>query len=350
MKKVLIIGLILVAAIWLLVMPALVGLSLRERVPMWLEDGALPPQSEYRPGLFSSHLKLADGGLVQGRIQARHLPFPGSAWIDLTGTLTTGHHNDRLDLIGRFGVSGAMDLRLTSPELSFSDQPHIQTGQTRISLDRNRRGSTRVDLDLADLRLADAHGNDLTFTRAEGEIHWRQRGEAPASLAAQITLTGSRHGDLRLTFDAAPIDMQALSEMSSGIDQLRRARPDSLEQTLAMLTIGGAWQQLAAAGLTITVHEIGFDDRASFQGQWQTTNPQPEISGEGGIEALLDWFGPIIGLARSIDSQRAEQEARAWITALVDRDWMRVDASGFRFNYPGRNELENWPPYPVDQD
>lgn len=332
MKKSLIIGLIVAAAIWLLLLPAAVGLFLNDRAPGWLEGEDRSLRQDFAPGWFTSRLQASDGESYWLRLRARHLPPLGQGWFRVRGELTTPFSGQPLNLTGRLRLDGETDIEIEGHELTVLADPAVQSSSARIQANRNRRGATRIDLDLAGLSLHDALGNRLYYDLVEGLVSWRQRGNGLASAGLQLSFDGLE--GLRLTLEAESMNMVALAELRDGLEQLRAAPPDSVDQRLAALGIAAAWQQINASGLAVTLHEFGLGPHTRFQGQWNARQRQPDITGQGRVAALMEGLAPLVGLIRGLDPVESERQTANWIQTLVEGGWLRIDGAEFEFRYP----------------
>ncbi len=332
MKKTLIIGLILVAAVWLLLLPGAVGLFLKDRAPGWLDSEERDLRQEYVPGWFTSRLQASDGEGYWIELRARHFPPFSRGLFATRGELTTPFSGRVLNLAGRFTLNGETDLKIDGSELTLLADPAIQAGSAQIQANRNRRGATRIDLELADLDLYDALGNRIDYQSADALITWRQRGNGLASTGLQLDFDG--HQGLRLALEAESVHMAALTELREGLQQLRNAAPDSVDQRLAALTIAAAWQQINASGLQVTLHEFGLGPETRFRGHWAAGQRQPDITGSGRVAALIDTLAPLVGMVRALDPEESQQQTSDWIQALVDGGWLSIDGAEFEFRYP----------------
>ena len=332
MKKTLIIGLIVIAAVWLLLLPAAVGLFLKDRAPGWLvsEDRSL--RHDYVPGWFTSRLQASDDKSLWVQLRARHFPPFGQGWFRVRGELATPYSGRPLNLVGRLRLDGETDLDIEGSQLTVLADPAIQAGQARIEANRNRRGATRINLDLSDLELHDTLGNRLHYRLADGLISWRQRSSGLGSGGVQLSFDGLE--GMRLTLEAESLNMAAAGELRDGLEQLRNAAPDSVDQRLAALTIAAAWQQIQASGLSVTLHEFGLGPETRFQGHFAAGQRQPDITGSGRIAALIDNLSPLVGLIRGLDPVTSQQQTSDWIQTLVDGGWLSIEGAEFQFRYP----------------
>ncbi len=343
MKKAFIILVLLLAATWMLAMPALVGAFMRGWLPEWLEETAPTAETNYQVGWFSTRLDVSDQNLVAD-LRARHFPPLGLAWVDLSGTIHTDFADNGLRVAGQLGLTGRTDVRLNADAMTLASEPDIRTANAGLVFTQLVDGGAHVILDLTSLLMADRLGNHLNPDQLLARLDWTPLDEDHAHLELVLQLTGP--GMARLSLIAAPVHREAMAELLDGIEQLRAARPDTVDQQFALLTIAGAWQQLALAGLELDLREFSLAGDTVFRGHWRTGSSWPEIEGTGDINELLDWLVPIIGLSRQVSPEAAEREARAWLVELVDRDWLEPREERFRFRY-GPDEHPEGTGFPV---
>jgi len=338
MKKAFIILVLLLAATWLLAMPALVGGFVRGWLPDWIEESAPESKASYQVGWFNTRLSLSDENLLAD-LQARHFPPMELAWIRLDGVIHTGFGDNGLRARGRLGLTGQTDIRLDAETLTLALEPVIQTADAGLSLTQQVDGSARLSLDLADVVMVDQLGNRINPDQALAELNWTTLDEDHAQLELDLRLTGPAAA--RFSLAAAPVHREALAELLDGINQLRASRPDTMDQQFALLTIAGAWQQIAQAGLVLDLREFSLAGDTGFHGHWHTASNWPDIEGEGDFAVLLDWFSPIVGLSRQLSPEMAEGEVRAWLVELVDRGWLEPRGERFRFRYSSADHPDN---------
>jgi hypothetical protein len=333
MKKALIILILALAAIWWMALPALVGVYLRGWVPDWAAETVPRAQSTFSPGWFLSNLELhAPEGAVQ--LQVRHFPALKPAWLSLSGQVRLPYMTETLQASGRIGLTGQTDLMLTSSSLNLQTAPTVQAAETRMQLTQQPGIQTLLSVASQALLIQDRLNNHLALEQARINLAWSTPEPGLAELGISVGLLQSTENLMQLKLTAAPIDIEALGELINGLAQLRSARPDSLDRQLALLTVGGAWQQMSAAGLEITLHELSLSGDTRLSGHWQTTTGLPEIRGQGDVDTILDWLVPAIGLSRRTDPISAEREARAWLATLVDYQWLTIAGRRFEINNP----------------
>lgn len=330
MKKAIIILTLAVIATWLLLMPGLVGFYLGRWVPAWLEESGQAGMAEHRSGWFSSDLRL-DTPELRLTANMRHMPATRAAWLNLEGSAQPNWLDEPMQLEGQLGLLGNSRVTLSAQVLGTRTEPAMSSGPAELSLSQPSAGQLEAHLRLLDLNIRDQLGNHLDAGDTSLGTDWYRLDDEHAALSLRLSLDQIRAG---LDLQISPIAIEPLGDLASGLEQLRLARPDTMDQQMAALTIAGAWQQLAEAGLQIDLRELRLDPDTAFQGQWETSTGLPQIEGEGRLETLLDWTATLIGLARELPPESAEREARAWLSTLVDHQWITPMDERFEFRFP----------------
>lgn len=333
MKKALIILALLAIAIWLVILPGLVGLYIKRSLPAWLDESGPLSLTEQRSGWFSSSLKL-DGPDWQLSARARHVPPTQAAWLELAGQLQPAWLEQPLDFDGALGLSGNSQLQLNTDRLATRTEPAIAAGASDLILQQSAPGQVEAHLALAALSLEDTLGNRLMPGDSRLTLNWHRIDPAHSSLHLNMKLDESPS---KLMLRVEPIAIEPARELIQGIEQLQQARPETIDQQMALLTIAGAWQQLAEAGLVIELGELSLDAETRLAGRWVTADGLPVVQGAGQLETLLDWAASLIGLSRGISPEMAEREARGWLTSLVDAEWLKPEGERFEFSFPPEN-------------
>lgn len=346
MKKILIILALLLGLIWLVAMPALVGSYLDRAVPEWLDEAGMAGTVQFDAGWFSSSLKIEDDYAVD--LRGRHLPPLSLAWIRIDGELEAPISPAPILVDGQFGLTGLSSVRLEAAELGIGGPVQLDSSASRLTLNQGLDQASELSWQIEALALNDQLGNALSASTAKLALAWSPSNQAVGNRAA-----GQDEGDaldlnlalellsetgpeptLRLTIEASPVQRDALAELIEGLQQWTQAPAQSTAQQFALLTIAGAWQQLAQDGLTIRLEALQIGPENHFSGQWITQDGPPDIRGEGSIEALTVGLGPIVGLSARVSAMTAEQSILAWIDEIRQRGWLVVEDDRFEFRYP----------------
>ena len=334
MKKWLIIVLALSAMTWLLVLPGVVGLVLSDRVPAWLAESAASAESRFESGWFSSRLALTDTHLA-AELEARHVPPTRPGWLQVSGTVDLPPLVDGSRIDGFVRFDGRTRVALDAPELRLPGPPHTTIQALALELEQAPAGATRLELSAAGLGLANGHGLKVDYASPAGDLLRERVDETTSRLALALRLgEPADPQSLSLALSAAPINDAAFEELLDGLGQWQSARPDTYDEQLALLTLAGAWQGLASAGLVVELDHLTLGASTRMQGRWEAASGQPRISGDGQVEALLEGLTRIVALSRDQPDAVAEREARAWLRVLVERAWLIIEDERFRFAYP----------------
>ena len=341
MKRILLIALTLIIGLWLVAGPLAVGTYLRTWGPAWIETWGPTTSHQFDSGWFESRMaaEWPDGSRMV--LTGRHLPPTRPAWLALIGEFQSVRTPDPIRIKGRFGVFGNLELTMTSPRLKLNEAIELDAGRPAVRILQQASGAFELEANFAYLEMTDARANRLQLEASKLRVDWKPRSQNKADL--ELALDTGRDGQdpshARLEF--LHVDRRALAEFVTGFEQFRVARPDSFEARMAALTMAGAWQQLAEAGLEVELKRLDLDGQARFSGRWEPATGHPQISGDGITQSLLDWLQPIIGLVGDVDTEDAEREARAWLEALANRRWLHTQDDTFHFRFDGAKAGEN---------
>ena len=334
MKKWLIIILALAASTWFLVLPGAVGLIVSDRIEAWLNESAATAESRFESGWFSSRLALEDRVLAAD-LEARHVPPTRLGWLQVSGTMELPQLPQGSRLDGFIHIDGRTRVALESPRFDASGPTRTTLEAPRLSFEQTPTGQTDVDLEATGLGLSNTSGLALDYAGLKIELQRSPVDDTASRLALGLRLgAASDPQSLSMALVAAPVDDTFFDQLVDGIGQLSRARPDSYDAQLAMLTLAGAWAGLAEAGLVIDLEHFALGDGSEMEGRWETAAGQPRIIGSGRAEALLEFLNRIVALSRGQSPALAEPEARAWIRTLVERSLLTIDGERFRVAYP----------------
>ncbi|TVS11780.1 MAG: hypothetical protein EA419_07000 [Wenzhouxiangella sp.] len=335
MKRLVIIGFITGALIWLLALPILVGLFLGDWVEEWTADWPEPDAVDFRSGWFRSELNWTSADGIDLALQARHVPPLRPGLVRIEGLVSTPMTPEPAQLNGHLGLTGAWHLQGRVTKVASPATPGLEAHAVHINLaqpsgqpltlilraEQLRNRAEPAAPDLRDLRLMARHRSD------DHEAH---------HLGLDLELEADNLGPAGLTLSAGPADPQALADLIDGLSQWATAQPDSLAQRMGLLTVAGAWQQLAAAGLVVQLERLRLGENVRLSGRWATALPQPQLEGGGQTTELIDWH---VGLATALAAQtpdQAELEARAWLMTLAQHGWIRLEEEHFRVQVPDR--------------
>lgn len=325
MRKLIIIGVLLLLAAWLLLMPALVGFYLRDAVPAWLAQWPDAEEADYRPGWFESHLRFQpepDLGLV---LQARHFPPLKAGWLALEGSLDSPLAPQGVGIEGHLGLTGSWHLRAAADRFLTRAQGGLLAHQLALNLSQVAGqplslvvNAERVDLNEQAPSLLDVRARGLRRVADDERI----------SLGLDLQTRTAELGSAALTLRAGPIDPAQLELLVQGLGQLAESSPGSMSEGMALMTLAGAWQEMAADGLVIELERLQLGDQTRFEGRWQAGQPSPAIAGSGELDELENWLLSFAPQALSDDPQSAGNVAEL----LSELGELQVDEQRFRFS------------------
>ena len=342
MKKTLIILFLLALAIWLVVLPGLVGLSVQRALPGWLDETLTDSQWQLDRGWFTSRLSIALDPDHRLDLQARHLPPTQAAWLSTAGQGQLLPWLPELNLDGQIGLRGQTRLTATSPAAQWAGPVAINSGAAALTLDLSPGQAVHLVLGTADLEANGSHGAGLAADYGQLNIDWTTH-EGFGQLDLRLELDNTRPADSALWLDLSirSIELDALGLLADAYDQLRLATPDSMSERLALLGLLGAWQQLVQAGLAIELEEARLGELLTLEGRWSGQRDQGEITGGGQLETLLIGLAPYVALGSRGSIADAEETIMGWVFELTERGWLHSDGQYFVLNYRGSGLLES---------
>lgn len=343
MKKTLIILLLLAMAIWLLVLPGLVGLSVQRAVPGWLEETLAEDQWQLERGWFSSRLAIALDHDQQLTFQARHLPPIQAAWLRTTGGGRLCEWLPELNIDGQIGLTGQTRLTATGPTIQWPAGPvAFHSGATALTLDLAPGQAAHLVAGSAGLNARGREAVEWAADYGQLNLDWTTD-EGFGQLALRLEFNDTQPAESALWLDLAirSIELEALGLLADAYEQLRLAPPDSISERLALLSLLGAWQQLVQAGLTIEIQDARLGELLQLEGRWNGQRDQGEITGGGQLETLLLGLAPYVALASQSAIAEAEETIMGWVIELTERGWLHSDGQYFVLNYRGSGLLES---------
>ncbi len=326
MRKLVIIGSSLLI-IWLVAMPALVGLYLRDTVAEWLAEHGESASATYQPGWLGSHL-LAMNAEADTRLEltARHFPPLKPGWIALRGRLDSplvpqgAVFRAHLGLTGSWHISGEAELLKSNEQSDLSAGGLIvnvaQVAGQPINLTLR---ADKVHLPGQSEPLLDLRGRGLRRENENGRIR----------LGLELQALDPDLGAVLLTIQVGPMTPEQLEFMIGGLRQLAQSQPGSVTEGVALMTIASTWQQMASDGATVELERLQFGEATVFQGRWVLAEPSPIITGSGDIDTLNQWLNRLAPNPQ----QRAGQTAGNALGLLSELGDVRVDNGTFHFTH-----------------
>ncbi len=330
MKRLIIIGGLLIAALWWLILPGLVGWYLNAQVPEWTEDWLDPAQSRYDNRWFGSRLVAGLGDGVDIELRGRHLPTLPPGLLDIRGKLTAPQSSTPIRLDGRFGLAGQTRLEIKADDLAWSDQRRQVDGNDLTVRLKGERGQTRLKLVSGPLSIEDWLGNRLGLEHLDLTIARDRNPGQRTDLGLALDTTRIMGEPSRLDISVRSIDGDALAELIDAAGRYRQATRGSLDQRLATLGLASAWQQLAEAGLDIERVELQLDRKLIVSLSWKPAAGPPQYHGGGELAVLIEWTASLLGLAGSLPPQEARSEVTARLEQLAEAGHIQIERGRFQ--------------------
>lgn len=327
MRNILIIGLLLLLAVWLLVMPAVVGVYLRDAVPEWLAEWSSPEEASFQPGWFGSELTWQPETEIRLRLNARHFPPLRIGWMHLDGELDVPLTTEPARVAGHLGLTGSWHLHAAAADFRPVASSPVAARDLRINLSQAGGQPLSLLLSAATLRLNE---NTPGFSNLRVRALRRPADNDMMRVGLDLELDADELGTGRVTLQAGPVHPDQLGILVQGLGQLAESTPGSMSEGMALVTLVGAWQEMAAAGLVIELERLEFGPSTAFEGRWIAARPAPRITGSGQLSELSAWLQRLLPDAFPADPDGPEP-ARA---LLADLGQLHTDRDQFRFSDP----------------
>lgn len=327
MRKFFIISLLLVLAAWLLIMPAVVGLYLRDAVPEWLAEWSAPEQASFRPGWFGSELTWQPEADLRLSLNARHFPPLRIGWLQLDGELEAPLSTRPVLIDGHLGLTGGWHVHATAEDLQPLADSAVEARELRINLSQTAGQPFSLLLNAKELTL-DKGSPPFSDLRVRG-LSRPLEGDR-MRIGLDIELQAPELGAGRLTVRAGPIHPDQIDLLFQGLSQLAESTPGTMSEGMALITLVGAWQEMAAAGLVIELERLEFGASTRFEGRWIATRPEPVITGSGQISELNAWLHRLAPDGFPVDSSGPGSA----VDRLAELGRLHTDRDQFQFSYP----------------
>lgn len=327
MRKVFIIGLLLALSVWLLLLPGVVGIYLRDAVPDWLAEWSSPEEAGYHPGWFGSELTWQPEPDLRLRLSVRHFPPLRAGWLGLAGSLELPLSSRPADLRGHLGLTGGWHLHATAADFRpIADGP-MQARGLALNLSQTAGQPRTLLLSVDELNLQ-PHSPGLSDLRVRALQ--RSTDTDLVHVALETEISDQELGTAGLRLQAGPIPPEQLGLLFQGLGQLAESTPGSISEGMALMTLVGAWQEMAAAGLVIDIERLQLGPDIEFRGRWVATRANPEVTGSGRLDELAEWQERLLPGTQAANTDPAEAVA-AWLTGLGH---LETEGARFRFSYP----------------
>ena len=332
MKRPLIIVFAAVCAIWLALLPLLVGLYLRGAVPEWTAGWPEAEAVQFQPGWFHSALNWSSADGIDLALRARHVPPLRLGLLHVEGTISSPVTPEPARIRSHIGLAGGWNLSTLVDQIQDPGNLALAADDVRLNLARPSGHALTVNLRAERIgqgRFPDAE--PLGPIRLLARQH--QDDDGARHLGMDLELLSAALGAAALTVSIGPADADALAELIEGLVQWAGSEPDSLTQRLALLGMVGAWQQLAAGGLVLRIERLELGEHTRVSARWVAQGTQPSIEGSGRVDELAGWYAEIAALAGQAPDQ-AELIVDAWLLTLAQNGWIRLDGEHFEFIGP----------------
>src|SRR6056297_321127 len=315
MKKLILILVLLTAATVALGLPAAIGWFVQKGISSTVDERLPDAQVEWDRGWFRSGVRIEDEDF-SARLNFRHAS-PGAGWVSVDGLINLVAAAAAIDIDARVSLGGTLTVNAQAPALDVPGPVTWQYDAPSLRAVAEQGGDTRVSGTADGLLVVDGIGNRLAF--AEPVLDFKLDSESMQTASGRLTLTARRVGrpESRIMVNISSINANAIAELVQALRQLAGAEPESAAAGLGAIGAASAWQQLAAAGLTVELDELVLDGQARLSGRWIPDNRQLTLNGEGDRATIVDWWSNIVGLAQQIPPEEGRSRARQTLEDLA---------------------------------
>lgn len=315
MKKLIIILLLLTAVTVVMGLPAAIGWFVQKGISSTVDDRLPDAQVEWDRGWFRSGVRIEDEAF-DARLDFRHAS-PGAGWFSVDGMVNMVEMAAAIDIDARLSLGGTLTVNAQAPALDIPGPVTWQYDAPALRVVAEQGGDTSLSGRADGLLIVDGIGNRLAF--AEPVLDFRLTSESMQTASGRLSLTTRRVGqaESRLVINLSSIDANAVAELVQALRQLAGAEPESASAGLGAIGAASAWQQLAAAGLTVELEELVLDGQARLSGRWMPDERQLALTGDGDRATVVDWWSNVVGLARQIPPEQGRGLARQALEELA---------------------------------
>lgn len=336
MKRPVIIVFSALCAIWLLILPLLVGTYLRGAVPEWTANWPAPEAARLDPGWFQSRLSWRSDDGIELALRARHAPPLRPGLLRLDGLINSPVTPEPARISGHVGLTGGWNLRASITRLQDPGSLALEASDVTLNLAQPAGQPLTLILNAARLGPDRTPGNaPLGPVRLMARQHRDDGGRHHVGI--DLKLSDESLGQAGMTLSVGPAEPSVLAELLENLAQWAGSEPDSLTQRLAMLGAASAWQQLATGGLVIRIERLELGEQTRLTARWAAGQSLPELEGGGRIEALTGWYQALAAVAGQAP-ERAELTVHAALLTLAQNGWIRLDNETFEVTLPARSD------------
>jgi len=330
MKKLILILVLITAVTVVLGVPAAIGLFVQKGISNTLDDRLPDARVAWDRGWFRSGVRIDDQDF-NARLDFRHAS-PGAGWVSVDGLVNLIDLAAAIDIDAKMSLGGTLTVNAEAPALDIPGPVTWRYDAPSLRLVAEQGGDTSVSGEARGLLIVDGIGNRLAF--AEPVLDFKLTSESMQTASGQLTLTARRVGlaESRIVVSLRSINATAVAELVQALRQIAGAEPDSTAAGLGAIGAASAWQQLAAAGLTVELEELVLDGQARLSGRWLPGDRKLTLTGEGDRTTIADWWSNIIGLAQQIPPEQARSTIRQSLEDLAARGAITLGRSQVTVN------------------
>lgn len=333
MKKLILILVLLTAVAVVLGLPAAVGWFVQDRISAVTSEQLPDARVEWDQGWFRSGVRIEDEAF-DARLDFRHAS-PGTGWLSVDGLVNLVDMTAAIDIDARMSLGGTLSVNAQAPALDIPGPVTWQYDAPAVRVVAEQGGDTRASGSAEGLLIVDGIGNRLAFAEPRLDVNLTSGSKQSAS--GRLSLTARRVGraESRLVIGLSSISAVAAAELVQSLRQLADAEPDSTAARLGAIGAASAWQQLAAAGLTIELEELVLDGQAHLAGQWQPGTRTLALAGQGERATIIDWWSNITGLTGQLPPEEARSIARQGLEDLIAQGTVTMVSSLVLVDFTG---------------
>ena len=320
-------------AIWLLLVPLLVGWHLRGALADWTAHWPEAESVQFSPGWFRSNLRWTSADGIDLQLRARHAPPLRAGLLRVQGAIRMPILPEPADIRGHIGLTGGWHLETRATEVADLEGTGLRAADVALNLAQPAGQALTLILNASQLKRSTAGiaGPALGPLRLMARHHQDEQGLRHMGL--DLSLNGSELGTAGLTLSIGPAEPLALNELIQSLTLWTGSEPGSLDQGLALLGAAGAWQQLGAEGLVIRLERLELGAETRIAARWAIQQPLPQLEGSGRSQAVAAWSGALASLAGQ-PAEQAEQQAMAWLKEMSRSGWIRLQDERFELMSP----------------
>ena len=338
MKKLILVLVLVTAVTVVLGVPAAIGLFVQKGISSTVEDRLPDARVAWDRGWFRSGVRIDDEDF-NARLNFRHAS-PGAGWVSVDGLVNLVETAAAIDIDAKVSLGGTLTVNAKAPALDMPGPVTWQYDAPSLRVVAEQGGDTSVYGTAEGLLILDGIGNRLAF--AGPVLEFKLTSESMQSASGRLSVSARRVGQAEsgLVVNIDSISMPAMAELVQALHQLAGAEPDSTAAGLGAIGAASAWQQLAAAGLTVELEELVLDGQARLSGLWVPDDRNLILTGEGDRATIADWWANIAGLAQQAPPEEARSAARQGLEGLAAQGAITLGRRQVTVNIDGLPQAE----------